>query len=104
MNISALVFRVDQINSKRIHIFAHVILLFSWLPTFVLHITYYFKNHSAIFIIDTENNEATYTKVAKEIKFNRADIFRCQITTAPRRQAWKNYSYVWFILNNGTYV
>lgn len=104
MTISAIIFRVDQVNSKRLHIFAHFFLLFSWLPTFVLHITYYFKNRSATFTIDTENNEATYIKGSKQVNFKREDIFRCQVTTAPHRQAWKNYSYVWFILHNGTYI
>ncbi len=85
-------------------IIMHVALALTWFPTVILHLTYIIKNNSAKVIIDTKNHDLTYIKGAKEIKFNRDDVFRCQITTAPNRASWNKYAYVWFILNDKTYV
>lgn len=96
---------IDKIKGGGLPIFVHLVLAFTWVPALLLHLNYYFKNLSAKVIIDTRNHDLTYIKGSKEIKFNRDDIFRCQVTTTKSSRAtWDNYSYVWFILNDKTYV
>ncbi len=83
-----------------------LIFAFTWpIPIFV-HLTYYLRNAGSKVIIDSRNNELTYIKGSREIKFNRDDIFRCQVTySKPSRFSMcDNYSYVWFILNDRKYV
>ena len=64
------------------------------------------KNRGVKVIIDTNNHVLTYRKGNYEIKFNRDDIFRCEIRkpTRTRYSTDHNYSLVWFILNDRTYV
>ena len=103
LSITLLVF--NKILHKDIPLVFQIPFVFAWLPGIILHLTYYLKNQSAKVIIDTRNHELTYIKGAKEIKFNRDDIFRCQVTFADSsRASWNNYSYVWFILNDRTYI
>jgi hypothetical protein len=76
-----------------------------WAPPLILHLTYLIKNSGAKIIINTNKHELTYIKGAKEIKFNREDIFRCQITFCSKPSSTcYNYSYVWFILNDNRHV
>ncbi len=98
-------FVLDKIKDFGLPVILYVFLILGWLPSFILHLTYIIKNKSAKVIIDTRNHELTYLKGSKEIKFNRDDIFRCQLTFSDSsRASWDNYSYVWFILNDGTYI
>ena len=48
----------------------------------------------------------TYIQGDKEIKFDRDDIFRCQVTTGKSSlyTTVHNYSYVWFILNDSKHI
>jgi hypothetical protein len=79
---------------------------FTWPIPILVHFTYYLKNAGAKVIIDTRNHELTYIKGSKEIKFNRDDIFRCQVTfsKSSRMSMCDDYSYVWFILNDRAYI
>lgn len=105
LGISIGLFVIDKIKGDSLPIFVHIVLAFTWFPAIILHLTYYFKNNSAQVIIDTRNHDLTYIKGSKEIKFNRDDIFRCQVTSTKSGKAtWDNYTYVWFILNDRTYV
>jgi hypothetical protein len=83
-----------------------VIFVFTWPIPLIVHLTYYMKNAGAKVIIDTRNHDLTFVKGTKEIKFNRDDIFRCQITysKSSRMSLCDDYSYVWFILNDRRYV
>ena len=83
-----------------------LIFAFTWPIPIIVHLTYYLKNAGAKVVIDTRNHELTYIKGSKEIKFNRDDIFRCQVTfsTHTRYSMCDDYSYAWFILNDRTYV
>lgn len=83
-----------------------LIFVFTWPLAVFVHLSYYFKNAGAKVVIDTRNHELTYIKGSKEIKFNRNDIFRCQITfsNSSRWSTFDDYSYAWFILNDRTYV
>lgn len=78
----------------------------TWPIPVIVHLTYYLKNSGAKVIIDTRNHDLTYIKGSEEIKFNRDDIFRCQVTysKSTRHSLCDDYSYVWFILHNRTYV
>ena len=79
---------------------------FTWPIPIIVHLTYYLKNAGAKVIIDTRNHDLKYIKGSKEIKFNRNDIFRCQVTfsKSSRMSMCDDYSYVWFILNDRTYI
>jgi hypothetical protein len=83
-----------------------LVFAFTWPVPIIVHLTYYLKNAGAKVIIDTRNHDLTYIKGSKEIKFNRDDIFRCQVTSSPnsKMSMCDDYSYVWFILNDRTYV
>lgn len=77
--------------------------ILAWFPNCILHASYYIKNLTAKVIIDTNNHNLTYIKGNKSIKFNRDDIFRCQVTISKysyRYPDWNNYAYVWFILKD----
>lgn len=78
----------------------------TWPIPIIVHLTYYLKNAGAKVIIDTRNHDLTYIKGSKEIKFNRDDIFRCQVTfsRSSKMSMCDDYSYAWFILNDRTYV
>lgn len=105
MGVSIIFVMIDNIEDTKFSILINLFLLLNWLPTFVLHFTYYLKNNKSKVIIDTKNHELTYIKGEKLIKFNRDDIFRTQVTTVDKGKAsWRNYSYVWFILKDKRYV
>ena len=91
---------------KELGIFFHLFLLCTWLPVFVLHLTYIIKNAGAKILIDTQNHELTYIKGSKEIKFSRDNIDYCQVTFGHSMKGvfFDNYSYVWFILKDKTHV
>ncbi len=92
-------FGIDYI---KLTVFLHIIISLFWLPLFILHLTYIIKNKNSKVIIDTNNHQLTYSKGDKEISFSRDDIFRCQIVTS--ESTTTKYSYIWFILNDRTYV
>ncbi|MBL7901489.1 MAG: hypothetical protein JNK73_05790 [Bacteroidia bacterium] len=78
----------------------------TWPIPIMVHLTYYLKNSGAKVIIDKRNHDLTYIKGSQEIKFNRDDIFRCQVTYS-KNTRWSlcdDYSYVWFILHDRTYI
>jgi len=79
---------------------------FTWPIPIIVHLSYYLKNAGAKIIIDKKNHDLTFIKGSKTIKFNRNDIFRCQVTfsKSSRMSMCDDYSYVWFILNNRTYI
>lgn len=105
LGLSIALFVVDKTKGAHLPIIFHLFFALAWVPTILLHLTYYIKNYSAKVIIDTKNHELTYIKGSKEIKFDRDDIFRCQVTlNSSGRASWDNYSYVWFILNDKTYI
>lgn len=85
---------------------ALIVFALTWPIPIIVHLTYYIKNAGAKVIIDTRNHDLTFIKGSKEIKFNRADIFRCQLTfsKSSRMSMCYDYSYAWFILNDRTYV
>jgi hypothetical protein len=105
LGLSIALLIIDKIKDGHLPMFIHLLLIFSWLPTFILHLTYYLKNNNAKVTIDTKNHVLTYIKGGTEIKFNRDDIFRAQVTIVDSgRVSWTNYSYVWFILKDKRYV
>ncbi len=79
---------------------------FTWPIPIIVHLTYYLKNANAKVIIDKKNHDLIYIKGSKKIKFNRDEIFRCQVTFSKRSRTsmCDDYSYVWFILNDRTYI
>lgn len=97
--IAEFIYKID------IPIIVHAILVFIWgLPMFV-HLTYMLKNKNSKVIIDTSNHELTYIKGDKEKKFTRDDIYNCFVITCTNRKSFMtNYSYVWFVLNDRSYV
>lgn len=96
---------IDKIKGLDLPYILHIALIITWIPSFILHFTYYIKNYSAKVIIDSRNHELTYIKGSYKVSFDRDDIFRCQVTkTNSNKSSWDNYSYVWFILNDRTYI
>jgi len=102
----SVVYLIISIKEPSVPKFGLLFFLLTWpIPIFV-HLSYYLKNNDAKVIIDTRNHDLTFIKGSKEIKFNRDDIFRCQIiySKSSRMSMCDDYSYVWFILNDRTYV
>lgn len=75
--------------------------LFFGLPSVFLHISYWLKNYNATVIIDTQDKTIEYKKNGKSIKFNRNDIYNCEINeTRSFRVPWNSYNYLWIVLND----
>ncbi|PBQ32978.1 hypothetical protein CNR22_14740 [Sphingobacteriaceae bacterium] len=104
--LGLLYLRLSYVNENKLPMIGNVVFIFVFLAPTLIHLTYLLKNYSAKVKIDRIHNELTYTKGSTQIKFNRDDIFRCQVTTGKHSlySTVHNYSYAWFILNNGTHV
>lgn len=104
--LGLLYLRLSYVNESNLPMIVNVVFIIIFLTPTLIHLTYFLKNHSAKVKIDTINNELIYTKGSKQIKFNRDDIFRCQVTTGKHSlySTVHNYSYAWFILHNGTHL
>jgi hypothetical protein len=98
--------RLSCVNESNLPMIGNLVFIFIFITPTLIHLTYLLKNYSANVKIDTINNELTYTKGSKQIKFNRNDIFRCQVTISKHSlySTVHNYSYAWFILQNGTHI
>jgi hypothetical protein len=104
VSISYFIFSTN--NTHEFSKLVNFCLLLTWPIPILLHLTYYFKNYKAKVIIDTNNKSLKYIKGSKEILFNRTEIFRCQLTTCKSSSLslCNEYSYVWFILEDRTYI
>jgi len=106
LGIALIYLRLSYVGESNLPMLGNIFLISICLTPILIHLTYFLKNYSAKAKIDTRNHEITYMKGSKEIKFNRDDIYRCQVTTGKRSlySTVHNYSYVWFILNNGKHI
>jgi hypothetical protein len=101
LGLSITFLTLEKIKGEKLPILIHFLFLLSWLPSFILHLTYFQRNNRSKVIIDVKNHDLTFIKGETEIKFNREDIFRALVTTVDNsRLSWANYSYVWFILKD----
>ena len=103
LGFSIVLIFTNKIMDAQLPLFIHLFLLSKWLPSFIVHLNYYLKNNNSKVIIDIKNHDLTYIKEETEIKFNRDDIFRAQVTIVDRG-SMINYSYVWFMLKDKRYV
>ncbi|MCC6372992.1 MAG: hypothetical protein IT236_18460 [Bacteroidia bacterium] len=105
--VLALVYaRLMYLKTLAIPVFSALVLVLIFLMPVFIHLQYLFKNYAARVMIDKDNHELSFIKGGKEIRFNRSDIFRCQYTIGKHStlSTTHNYSYVWFILNDGRYI
>ena len=101
LGLSITFLTLEKIKGEKLPILIHFLFLISWLPSFILHLTYFLRNNRAKVIIDVNNHDLTFIKGETEIKFNREEIFRTLVTTVDNsRLSWASYSYVWFILKD----
>lgn len=79
----------------------HLFFSIFWLPSSIVHLSYWFKNNGAVVSIDTKSKTLSYKKGGQLIKFNREDIINCEINEARSSKApWNSYSYIWFVLKD----
>lgn len=94
-------FKVDAGNNFVIGWGIHLFFSIFYLPSTLLHLSYWLKNDGAIVTIDTKGKILAYEKNGQEVKFNRNDIYNCVITEPRSYKApWNSYRYIWFVLKD----
>jgi hypothetical protein len=79
----------------------HLILGFLWFPGIIVHISYWFKNHNSTVTIDPKAKTIEYRKNGQSIKFNRNDIFNCELNVSRGFwPPWNSYCYLWIVLKD----
>jgi hypothetical protein len=94
-------FRIDANSNFELGWQMHLAISFLWLPSTILHVTYWLKNKDAEVSINTKSKILTYEKGGQQIEFKRDDIHHCEINeTRSYKAPWKYYRYVWFVLKD----
>lgn len=71
-------FSINNLDNKA-YIFVFIFyFLIDMLPTIIVHIQYWIKNHGVIFIINTETKELHYKTSQKQLKYSFNDIASLQ--------------------------
>jgi hypothetical protein len=79
----------------------HLLFIFMWLPTTLMHISYWLINYNAIVTIDSEEKTLTFKNDNKHVSFKREDIHYCELVEVDTvRIPWKFYRYLLFELKD----
>lgn len=99
--ISCYIFKIDFDNNFDLGLKLHLLLSLLWLPTVIIHITYWLKNRDSVVIIDIKEKRLIYKKGTKIINFNREEIDNCEINKSSSRIAsWGQYCYILIVLKD----
>jgi hypothetical protein len=101
LGLALLLFKVDAEHNFEMGWGAHLLFAFFWLPSTIIHLSYWLRNNGAVVSINTSTKTITYEKDGQQIKFTRNDIHHCEINeTRSYNAAWINYRYIWFVLKD----
>lgn len=99
--LALFIFKVDAEKNFELGWGMHLLFAFFWLPSTIIHLSYWLKNSGAVVSINTKTKTITYEKDGHQIEFTRDDIHLCEINeTRSYKAAWNGYRYIWFVLKD----
>lgn len=99
--VTLLLLKMESKNFSEIRWGIYIMLSFFWMPSIIIHISYWIKNYGSKVTIDTKSKKMTYQKNGQIIEFSRDDIHHCEVNeTRSFKVSWYGYRYIWFVLKD----
>jgi hypothetical protein len=103
--LAIFLFATDLVNKFEFGWRVHFLMGFLWFPGIIVHASYWLKNHNSSVTIDPKAKTIEYQKNGQTIKFNRNDIYNCEVNESRSVWSpWNSYCYLWIVLKDHTQI